>query len=338
MAYVLRQMPMVAAHPLAYLRTRKGDSDAPASAQRGRHVTSRAAAPTLVDAVGAGPGGDAGRVGRRAVDRGACCALGWHGHHVLRHQSARLARRRPRQCDGCEQHRGRRRYRRRRRATVASGPVAQRQGDPHPDDARRSRARRGQQARRRGRHGLRPTVDMPVGWYWNGKRIRLLPTDPGDAAFPSAIDDAGRVVGAVAADEDHADGNVVDDVERAAYWPSVRSLPRVLGPLAGDEGAHAFAIRGKKIGGVSSGDTFTPVVWDLAGRPKALRSSGAGAGAVQTFTTAGPSRGRSGAARAGPARSAVGPCPTAARAPWRRRGSGEHGHQRGSGPADGNAA
>lgn len=132
-----------------------------------------------------------------------------------------------------------------------------------------------------------PHSEMPVGWYWNGRRIRLLPTDPGDAAFPSAIDDGGHVVGAVATDEDHADGNVVDDVERAAYWPSVRSLPRVLGPLAGDEGAHAFAIRGNKIGGVSSGDTFTPVVWDLGGRPRALRSSGAGAGAVQTFTTAG---------------------------------------------------
>lgn len=128
---------------------------------------------------------------------------------------------------------------------------------------------------------------MPVGWYWNGKRVRLLPTGPGDAAFPSAIDDLGRVVGAVAADEDHADGSSVDDVERAAYWPSVSSLPRVLGPLAGDEGAHAFAIRGKEIGGVSSGDSFTPVVWDLAGRPKALRSSGRGAGVVQTFTTEG---------------------------------------------------
>jgi uncharacterized membrane protein len=132
-----------------------------------------------------------------------------------------------------------------------------------------------------------PRSQLPVGWYWNGERVRLLRTDPGDAAFPSAIDDVGRVVGAVASDEDHADGNVVDDVERAAYWPSVFSLPRVLGPLAGDEGAHAFAIRGQKIGGVSSGDTFTPVVWDLAGRPKALRSNADGAGAVHTFTTAG---------------------------------------------------
>ena len=128
---------------------------------------------------------------------------------------------------------------------------------------------------------------LPVGWYWNGKLVQLLPTDPGDTAFPSAIDDAGRVVGAVASDEDHADGNMVDDVERAVYWPSVHSLPRVLGPLPGDEGAHAFAIHGNKIGGVSSGDTFTPVVWDLAGRPKALQSSGRGTGAVQTFTTAG---------------------------------------------------
>jgi hypothetical protein len=132
-----------------------------------------------------------------------------------------------------------------------------------------------------------PRSQLPVGWYWNGKAVRLLPTDPGDAAFPSAIDDVGRVVGAVAADEDHADGNVVDDVERAAYWPSVRSHPRVLGPLAGDEGAHAFAIHGKTIGGVSSGDTFTPVVWDLTGRPTSLHSSGSGAGVVQTFTTAG---------------------------------------------------
>jgi uncharacterized membrane protein len=132
-----------------------------------------------------------------------------------------------------------------------------------------------------------PRLQLPVGWYWDGKRIRLLPTGPGDAAFPSAIDDAGRVVGAVAADENHADGNVVDDVERAAYWPSVRTPPVVLGPLAGDAGAHAFAIRGKRIGGVSSGVTFTPVVWDLAGRPMALQGSGRQAGVVHAFTTDG---------------------------------------------------
>lgn len=132
-----------------------------------------------------------------------------------------------------------------------------------------------------------PRLQLPVGWYWDGKQIRVLPTAPGDAAFPSAIDDAGRVVGAVASDEDHADGNVVDDVERAAYWPTVHSLPLVLGPLAGDEGAHAFAISGKKIGGVSSGDTFTPVIWDLSGRPTALDSSGGGAGVVHAFTTEG---------------------------------------------------
>ena len=132
-----------------------------------------------------------------------------------------------------------------------------------------------------------PRSQLPVGWYWNGQRIRLLPTEAGDVAFPSAIDDAGHVVGDVGSDEDHADGNVVDDVERAAYWPSVHSLPRVLGPLAGDEGAHAFAIHGNQIGGVSSGATFTPVVWDLSGRPDALRSDGGRAGGVHAFTSAG---------------------------------------------------
>jgi uncharacterized membrane protein len=128
---------------------------------------------------------------------------------------------------------------------------------------------------------------LPVGWWWNGKRIRLLPTEPGDVAFPNAVDDLGRVVGAVGADEDHADGDNVDDVERAVYWPSVHSLPRVLGPLAGDEGANAFAISGNQIGGVSSGDTFSPVVWNLTGRPTALGRHGGGAGAVHTFTTGG---------------------------------------------------
>jgi hypothetical protein len=145
------------------------------------------------------------------------------------------------------------------------------------------------------------------------------------------------VVGAVASDEDHADGNVVDDVERAAYWPSVHTLPRVLGPLAGDEGAHAFAISGKKIGGVSSGDTFTPVVWDLAGRPTAMRSSGAGAGVVQTFTSAGL-----------PAGEAILPGLGLRAVRWDRArrahvlpgvGEGaESSHQRGPGAPDGNAA
>jgi uncharacterized membrane protein len=131
--------------------------------------------------------------------------------------------------------------------------------------------------------------DIPVGWWWvAGKSVHLLPVRRGEVAIPEAINDRGSVIGAIANDEEHAEGEVVDDVERAAYWPSVHREARQLGPLQGDEGAHAYAIsNGGVIGGVSAGATFRPVTWDRLGRPTRLQTGGSRAGTVRGFARGG---------------------------------------------------
>jgi uncharacterized membrane protein len=127
--------------------------------------------------------------------------------------------------------------------------------------------------------GYDPGAEMLVGWWWDGTTHRL-PVRAGDSALPEAIDDAGRVAGALVAEHDHADGPNADDSERAAYWPSVHTLPRQLPALPGDDAAHAFAIAPDgTVGGVSLGAGGTPVLWDRLGR---LRSLG-GPGGVHGF-------------------------------------------------------
>jgi uncharacterized membrane protein len=145
------------------------------------------------------------------------------------------------------------------------------------------------------RHGVvvgtayREGANIPVGWWWvAGQNVQLLPVSSGEVAIPEAINDAGTVVGAIANDEEHAEGEVVDDVERAAYWQSVHGSARQLGPLQGDEGAHAYAISSRGvIGGVSSGAAFRPVIWDRRGRPTLLLTSGSRAGTVRGFARGG---------------------------------------------------
>lgn len=141
------------------------------------------------------------------------------------------------------------------------------------------------------RHGVvvgtayRVGANIPVGWWWIvGQKVQLLQVRSGEVAIPEAINDAGAVAGAIVNDEEHAEGEVVDDVERAAFWPSVHAAARQLGPLQGDEGAHAYAISDKGvIGGVSSGASFRPVIWDRHGRPTRLLTRGSRAGTVHGF-------------------------------------------------------
>jgi hypothetical protein len=110
-------------------------------------------------------------------------------------------------------------------------------------------------------------------------------------AIPEAINDDGAVVGAITNEEEDAEGDgadVVDDVERATYWPSVHGSARPLGPLQGDEGAHAYAVSSRGVvGGVSAGADFRPVIWDRRGRPTMLLTSGSRAGIVRGFARGG---------------------------------------------------
>jgi len=132
--------------------------------------------------------------------------------------------------------------------------------------------------------GYDSKAQVLVGWWWAHGRTGRLNVRPGDIAMPDAIDDAGRVVGAVVADEDHADGPGADEDERAAYWSGVGALPQELPPLAGDAATHAFAIaKNGTVGGVSLGSGGTPVVWHPRGPAERLRGLGGRFGLVRGF-------------------------------------------------------
>jgi len=113
--------------------------------------------------------------------------------------------------------------------------------------------------------------ELLVGWWWVDGRTHRLAVRPGDIAQPTEIDDSGRIVGSLVADEEHADGAGADEDSRAAFWQTPRTLPRELPPLPGDTSADAEAIAPDgTVAGVSLGSVGSPVVWSLGGRVRAL--------------------------------------------------------------------
>lgn len=132
--------------------------------------------------------------------------------------------------------------------------------------------------------GYDAASEMLVGWWWSKGATHELPVRHGDIALPETIDDRGRVVGALVAGEEHSDGPGADEDERAAFWPSVHAFPRELPPVAGDAGAHAFAIAPDgTVGGVSLGSGGTPVLWDRQSRVHRLGGLSAKGGLVRGF-------------------------------------------------------
>lgn len=135
--------------------------------------------------------------------------------------------------------------------------------------------------------GNSPDGENTVGWLWSRHRIVWLRGLGDLTALPAAISDRGVVVGALEPSEgtpaegDNKPGT--SENEQAAVWRSPSGPPRLLAPLPGDQGAHAFAVDGGRIGGVSEGARFRPVVWDLAGRPHPLPGLGGGYGTVRAF-------------------------------------------------------
>jgi uncharacterized membrane protein len=136
--------------------------------------------------------------------------------------------------------------------------------------------------------GNSPDGQNTVGWLWSRHRIIWLRGLRDLSALPAAISDRGVVVGALETTEgtpaegDNKPGT--SENEQAAVWRSPSGPPRMLAPLPGDQGAHAFAVDGSgRIGGVSEGARFRPVVWDLAGRPHPLPGLGGGYGIVRAF-------------------------------------------------------
>jgi uncharacterized membrane protein len=130
--------------------------------------------------------------------------------------------------------------------------------------------------------------ENPVGWVWSRGRTTLLRGVGRYTAVPAAISNNGLIVGALdTAEGTQFEGNGtpgLSETEQAAVWRSPAGPPQKLAPLPGDQGAHAFAVASDgRIGGVSSGDRFRPVVWDRAGKPHALPGLGGGYGAVRAF-------------------------------------------------------
>lgn len=136
--------------------------------------------------------------------------------------------------------------------------------------------------------GSGPDGENTLGWVWSGHRALRLRGAAGRVPLPAAISDRDVVVGALESSEgtpgegDGQAGSTED--EQAAVWRSPTAAPQVLAPLSGDQGAHAYAVAGDgRIGGVSEGASFRPVVWDLAGRSHELPGLGGGYGIVRAF-------------------------------------------------------
>jgi YD repeat-containing protein len=136
--------------------------------------------------------------------------------------------------------------------------------------------------------GNSPNGENTVGWVWSGNRTIRLKGAGELTALPAAISDHGVIVGALESSEglpgegDNQPGT--SENEQGAVWLTPTSSPQLLAPLPGDQGAHAFAVDGfGRIGGVSEGDSFRPVLWDLAGKVHELPGLGGEYGAVRAF-------------------------------------------------------
>jgi len=127
-----------------------------------------------------------------------------------------------------------------------------------------------------------------IGWAWIRHRIIRLQGLHGLTANPAAISNRGVIVGALDTTEGLPDegGSTPggSENEQAAVWRSAAGPPQKLAPLPGDQGGNAFAVdRHGRVGGVSEGVRFRPVIWDRAGRPHALPGLGGGYAAVRAF-------------------------------------------------------
>jgi hypothetical protein len=136
--------------------------------------------------------------------------------------------------------------------------------------------------------GSSPNGENPVGWAWSAQRTVRLRGAGELTALPDAISNSGVIAGALETSEgtpgEGGGKPGTPETEQAAVWRSPTGPPQKLAPLPGDQGAHAFAIGdGGRIGGVSEGSVFRPVVWDQAGPPHQLPGLGGGYGAVRAF-------------------------------------------------------
>jgi hypothetical protein len=138
--------------------------------------------------------------------------------------------------------------------------------------------------------GVDPSSLDQVGWQWRAGKLTRLRTLAGTVALPAAISDTGRIVGALAADDDGAANPTSGEApERAASWASAAAPPSVLAALPGDVGAHAYGVNGKGVvvGSSQASDHFTPVVWDNGGKVTELPALGGAWGIARAIDDTG---------------------------------------------------
>jgi uncharacterized membrane protein len=145
--------------------------------------------------------------------------------------------------------------------------------------------------------GFGRSGEDPVGWVWSQGNTILLRALGDGAADPVAINDSGVIVGALTEnqneEEQHGgqqtasvaqEGFEQGEDERAAVWSSPGGLPQLLPALPGDAGSRALAVDPSgRVGGVSEGSQFSPVVWDPTGAVRALPTLGGGYAVVRGF-------------------------------------------------------
>src|SRR4051812_41994484 len=138
--------------------------------------------------------------------------------------------------------------------------------------------------------GVDPSDLDQVGWQWRSGKLTRLRTLTGTVALPSAISDTGRIVGALASDDDGAANPTSGEApEQAASWASAAAPPSILAALPGDVGAHAYGVNGKGVvvGSSQASDHFTPVVWDNGGKVTELPALGGAWGIARAIDDTG---------------------------------------------------
>ena len=131
------------------------------------------------------------------------------------------------------------RFRRRRVRHAAAGPVERRRGaEDHHGLTNVSPTGVNARGEVVG-VGVDPSSLDQVGWQWRAGKLTRLRTLAGTVALPAAISDTGRIVGALASDDDGAANPTSGEApERAASWASAaRPAKHPARPAWGRRGA-----------------------------------------------------------------------------------------------------
>jgi uncharacterized membrane protein len=141
-----------------------------------------------------------------------------------------------------------------------------------------------------------------VGWHWADGKLTRLKAPAGKEAVPEAINDSGRIAGALAADDDGEGQTTPGEAPaQAAMWASATAPAHALPALPGDVGAHVYGLNknGTMVGNSQGPDHFTPAVWDAGGHVTALPGLGGKWGVARAVDDTGVAVGAAVAATGG---------------------------------------